>query len=127
MSRGFTILELLAAILVIAIGVLSAYTVTQQIIAYTFSSASRLTGAYLAKEGIEIIRNIRDTNWLEGEAWDNGLSSTGWEPCDLSNYERRITITSDGPDKLKVMIEVKWDIRGDDGIIIVQENLYDWK
>lgn len=126
MSRGFTILELLAAILVIAIGVLSAYTVTQQIIAYTFSSASRLTGAYLAKEGIEIIRNIRDTNWLEGAYWRDGIFNTS-ENNVLLNYNRETTISSNPDESINVSVEVSWDIRGDDGIIIVQENLYDWK
>ncbi len=35
--------------------------------------------AYLAQEGIEIVRNIRDTNWLEGELWDQGILTGDWE------------------------------------------------
>lgn len=127
MNKGFTILELLAAILVISIGVISAYFVTQQMIFYTRSSSSRLTAAYLAKEGIEITRNTRDTNWLEGEDWDNELTSTDWQVCDISRYERRITITPDGSDKLKIIVEIKWQQRGETYNINVQENLYDWK
>lgn len=81
-NKGFTFLELIITIFVVTIGLLSAYAVTQQIVSFTYLSASRLTAAYLAKEGIEIVRNIRDTNWLEEEEWDNSLD------CDLSSpYE----------------------------------------
>ncbi len=123
---GFTILEVLFTILVISIGALTAFVVVQQIISQTFSSSYRLTAAYLAKEGIEIVRNTRDTNWLEGENWDNGLSSSGWEECVIPKYERRIIITPDGVDKLKVVVDVKWEERGNTYTITVQENLYNW-
>ena len=80
-KNGFTILEVMIAIFVVTIGVLAAYNVTQQMISYTYHSASRLTAAYLAKEGIEIVRNTRDTNWLESApSWNDGLScATGCE------------------------------------------------
>lgn len=78
-KNGFTILEVMIAIFIVTIGVLAAYSVTQQMISYTYRSASRLTAIYLDKEGIEIVRNIRDTNWLEGEVWDNGLGAGYWE------------------------------------------------
>jgi len=125
-KRGFTILEVLITMLVITIGGLATYAMVQQIIFSTFSSSYRLTAAYLAKEGIETVRNTRDTNWIEAENWDNGLTSTDWEVCVLPKYERKITITSDGPDKLEVVIEVKWEERGNTHTITVQENLYNW-
>ncbi len=73
LKRGFTLIEVIVAILVVTVGVSAAYIVIQQIISYTYQISSRLTAAYLAKEGIEIVRNIRDTNWLQGEDWDEGL------------------------------------------------------
>lgn len=80
-NKGFTLLEIIVAIFVLLVGVLGAYSVTQQIISYTHSAANRLTAAYLAKEGIEIVRNIRDTNWLEGSSnpWDEDLTGCGGE------------------------------------------------
>ena len=125
-KNGFTILEILIAILVITIGGLAAYAMIQQIVFSTFSSSYRLTAAYLAKERIEIVRNIRDTNWLEQEDWNNGLRSRDWEVCAIPKYKRKITITPDGPDKLKISVEVEWTERGDIYTITVQENLYNW-
>lgn len=82
-NKGFTVLELLASILVISIGILAAYSVTQRILAQTIDSADRITAVYLAKEGIEIVRNIRDTNWIEDTAvptdWDDGLTVGDWQ------------------------------------------------
>jgi hypothetical protein len=44
----------------------------------------KLIASYLAQEGIEIVRNIRDSTWLEkrgntGIAWDNYLGVGEWE------------------------------------------------
>ncbi len=78
-GEGFTLIEVIVSILVVTVGVLAAYTVTQKIVSYTYQVSSRLTAAYLAKEGIEIVRNIRDTNWLQGENWNSDLVGVGTE------------------------------------------------
>lgn len=72
-NAGFTLLEVIAAVFVLTVGVLAAYSVVSRVLSTTHSSANRLTAAYLAKEGIEIVRNIRDTNWLNVLSWNNGL------------------------------------------------------
>ncbi len=85
-NKGFTLIEIIVAILVVTVGVLAAYIVTQEIISYTHRISSRLTASYLAKEGIEIVRNIRDTNWIQSvqgskglEDWDAGLNAGDYE------------------------------------------------
>ncbi len=125
---GFTILEVLVTILVITIGGLATYAMVQQIIFSTLSSSYRFSAAYLAKEGIENVRNIRDTNWLqEAPNWYDGLiGDSGLQAVPgFPNYERRTIVTFNDP-KLEVKVEVQWDIRGNDGTITVEENLYDW-
>jgi len=128
MNKGFTILEVLITILVITTGGLAAYAMVQQIVFATFASSYRLTAAYLAKEGIENVRNIRDTNWLEqarnwcdGLTGDSGLQTVSGFP----NYERRTIVTFNDP-KLEVKVEVQWAERGNTHTITVQENLYNW-
>jgi hypothetical protein len=42
----------------------------------TTDSINKLTAAYLCQEGIEIVRNIRDENFLTGiTPWNTGLSN----------------------------------------------------
>ena len=130
MKKGFTILEVIVAIFVITIGVLGAFSVVQRIVSNTMAVSSRLTAVYLAKEGIEIVRNNRDNNWLDPAEppWDSGLSSTGWiTHTELPKYERRTTITLVGSDMLKVLVDVRWTEKGQTHTVNVQENLYDWK
>ena len=78
-GEGFTLIEVIIVILVVTVGVLAAYITTQEIVSYTHQISYRLTAAYLAKEGIEIVRNIRDTNWLESASWKEGLVAGDWE------------------------------------------------
>lgn len=89
-------IEVIVAIFVMTVGVLGAYSVVQQIIVYTSISSSRLTAAYLAQEGIEIVRNIRDTNWLTVPpvAWNYynlvaGDWKVDWNDPSLTDYSDR--------------------------------------
>lgn len=122
-------MEAIITIFVISVGVLTAYAAVQQIFSYTFLAKSKLTAAYLAKEGIENIRNIRDTNWLQGNNWKDNVNSTDWithPNPNLSKYETRTVITPDGDDKLEVLVEVRWQQGGATRTIGVQENLWNW-
>ena len=99
-------LEVLISILVVTIGVLASYSVVQQIFAMTFISSSRLTAAYLAEEGMEVVRNIRDTAWVADVEWNNnGLltqtyqaSSQGYSlsSCAGCGYDELSFLKSDG-------------------------------
>jgi len=125
-KNGFTILEILITMLVITIGGSATYAIVQQIVFDTFTSSYRLTAAHLAKERVEFIRNMRDTNWLQGEAWNYNIDSDTLDSNIPSNYNRNTTISYNPDGSMNVSVEVSWDIRGNDGTITVQENLYNW-
>lgn len=80
---GFTLIEIIFAIFLFTTGILGVYAAIQQTIIASSISTSKLKAAYLAQEGIEIVRNIRDTNWLEDRTattlWDDGLNVGDWE------------------------------------------------
>lgn len=71
---GFTIIEVLFAALIITVGVIGAVNFVPKIISNTQANSSRFIASYLAQEGFEIVRNIRDGNWLEGDLWSEGLN-----------------------------------------------------
>lgn len=81
-QKGFTLLELTVAIFVIMVGIIGALSALQRATSATFVSSSKLTAAYLAQEGIEIVRNLRDTNWIADLSWDNGIICCFAPPCD---------------------------------------------
>ncbi|MFH1822647.1 MAG: prepilin-type N-terminal cleavage/methylation domain-containing protein [Patescibacteria group bacterium] len=73
-KNGFSILEVIAAIFIISLGLIGVLSLILQNIQVQYVNRNMLIGTELAQEGIELIRNIRDDNWLAGRDWDNGLS-----------------------------------------------------
>ena len=71
-------MEAIVAIFVITAGIVGVLSLVTQTISSAIVSEDKLIAAYLAQEGIEIIRNIRDTNWIEAETyfndWNEGLT-----------------------------------------------------
>lgn len=85
-SKGFTIIELIITIFILSIAVVGIYSAFSAMVVFTYNASDQLQAAYLAQEGVEIVRNIRDTNWLQGEDWKCGLSEVDPElPCALSS------------------------------------------
>jgi len=75
--EGFTLMEAIVAIFVVTVGIVGVLSLVTQTISSATISKDKLIAAYLAQEGIEIVRNIRDTNWVGGAAsWDTGISYT---------------------------------------------------
>jgi type II secretory pathway pseudopilin PulG len=62
---GETLLELVIAITVLTMVLASAFSVLIQASATNENSIKRVGALNIAREGIESVRNIRDTNWLK--------------------------------------------------------------
>jgi len=75
-NKGFTLIELAIAIFILSIAVIGVYNSFSTVVILTSGASSHFTAAYLAQEGIEIVRNMRDNNWIQGLDWENGLSDT---------------------------------------------------
>jgi len=83
MNKGFTIIEAIVAVTVLTVGVLGSYVFISSFFRYTDLSIDKLTAAYLSQEGVEIVKNIRDGNWIKrttwNYAWNYGLGEGSWE------------------------------------------------
>lgn len=80
MKKGFTLLEVMVAISVMTLAVTGSFILIQQTLVAVSLGQSKLIASYLAQEGFEIVRNIRDSNWLEQRyystvSWDDGISN----------------------------------------------------
>lgn len=76
MKNGFTIIEVIIAILVLSIGVMGVLSAFYVIVFLSQNSVDRFIATYLAQEGIEVIRNIRDTNWLTPNNWNEYIMAS---------------------------------------------------
>ena len=125
LNKGFTMIEATIATFILTVGTLGAFALIQIIIGFTSEVSSRLQAVYLAQEGVENIRNIRDSNWLAQAAWDQGISTGDWVIID--KFQRKITITKPQADKLVVSVQVSWPSRGGTTQVAAETELYDWK
>ena len=76
-ERGFSLLEALFALLIIVVGVSGSFALINQTLSFSSFSSNKLIAVYLAQEGLEVVRNIRDNNWIQKEEWSDSLSPAG--------------------------------------------------
>ncbi|MBP9748633.1 hypothetical protein KBD18_00350 [Patescibacteria group bacterium] len=75
--RGQGLLEMIIAIGILTTGLLSTMTLTTASLSATKDSETRLVASNLSREGIEVVRSLRDTNWIIGQSWNVGLFGVG--------------------------------------------------
>ena len=85
-TTGFTLVESLVAISILSMSILSTYTAVQNSLQSSSIAKDRIVAFYLAQEGMEYIKNIRDENALHAIAgiptnWLHGLSEVAGDPC----------------------------------------------
>jgi Tfp pilus assembly protein PilV len=87
-NKSFTLIETIVAIFILTTGILALSSLISYFISTSSISSQRLVAAYLAQEGIEIVRNIRDSAYISGDAsnWNN-VTSTCSAGC--SNFDYR--------------------------------------
>ncbi|PIZ89621.1 MAG: hypothetical protein COX89_00565 [Candidatus Nealsonbacteria bacterium CG_4_10_14_0_2_um_filter_37_10] len=125
-NKSFTLIEVLVAVSVLIIGVLGVFTVVQNITFSAQINSSKLAATYLAQEGLELVKNQRDSNWLAGSPWDSNLQSST-ETGLLGKFSRTIAITAPSPNQKIVSVEVSWQERGKPYSVTAQTQLYNWK
>lgn len=76
-QSGQSLVEMVVAIAIIVTGLVGALSLTISNLSGAGEAGARVVASNLAKEGIDVVRNIRDTNWLKDLAWDSGLSLAG--------------------------------------------------
>ena len=93
-DTGFTLLEVIIAIAVVFIGLIGVLYLVSFSISASSVAKNKLIAANLAQEGIELVRGIRDTNWAQGENWDNGIKGTGNQRAGIIDYDDIEGLTS---------------------------------
>lgn len=74
-TNGFTLLEVIGAVFIVSVGIIGVFSLFTQTISLLDISSDKLIAAYLVQEGIEKIKNIRDSNVLKGDSWDKDIAA----------------------------------------------------
>ncbi len=78
-KNGQVIVEALVALSILMTGFLGMITLLSRSLFLSRAVSDDYTGSYLAAEGIEIVKNVVDTNVLASSTWNSGLSSGIYE------------------------------------------------
>lgn len=156
-ARGYVFIEAIIAITIAVVGLLGIFSLLSRSLSLNRVVADRFVGAYLAAEGIEIVKNMLDNNILAGRPWNDGLSSGSYEAdyadtalrpdadtllkADVgtgaygyreptpTSYRRsiKIDVSSDG-ELITVGSQVRWTSRGGGTFSIeLEEQLFHWR
>jgi type IV pilus assembly protein PilV len=131
-NHGFTLIEILIAMFILTVAILSLVSVTVMVIKGNSLNKMRNTATTLAKDQLETIKNSSQTD----DAGFNSVVSSSWaNVTGFPGYERQQTVTTitgnssctgsgapytcctgaavgSCPDKKNVMMEVRWPWQG---------------
>lgn len=149
-------METLIAISILLVSVVGPISLIGDSLHKIYYAKDEMVAINLAQEGIEIVRQVRDSNMLAGAAWDTGFTGPNYVADILNNpplvsnvsdqkiYIDSVTglyrqgavytptqfsrlITIQGAgDERQIISTVTWKTGGDTGTISVSENLFKW-
>ena len=95
-DRAFTLIETILAVLILSIASSIGFLTIQYVLNLHSITFNKLIANYLAQEGIEIVRNIRDNNWLSDEIWNKGLLECNNSPnfCEIDYNDTELQSTT---------------------------------
>ncbi len=135
-SSGFTLVETLIGLSIFTTSILALMAVLGSGIADTSYAKQKIVAGYLAQEGIEYARNLRDTTVL----YDTSGAQHGWNAFktmsvaypitneNLQNFTRTVTMntTAFGANEVQVTSTVSWTKSSGTYSVSFSENLYNW-
>jgi prepilin-type N-terminal cleavage/methylation domain-containing protein len=138
-NQGFTMVEAVVAISILAVMLATLGSITSKILSSSLDNTAKIQAAYLAEEGLEVMRLLRDESWstniavrpsgtnfyihYDGSAW----SATSTNMLIGNLFERRIMLSdvrrdssqrivesggNNDPNIKKVTVTLVWNSRG---------------
>ncbi|MFH0852049.1 MAG: hypothetical protein V1845_00360 [bacterium] len=151
-KTGFSLLDVIFAVGITMVGLVAMLSLLRYVVVAGRLSNEKFMANHLAQEGIEMVRGMRDSNWVAGRTWNYGLAGgtylTQYNSASLFAYAnlplkidsngfynyntgtdtkfyRTIYIYA-GSDSIDVVSEVKWTDTLGQFSAVVEDNLYNW-
>lgn len=94
-NSGFTLVEMLVAISILLIAVVGPLSIVAGSIGTSNLAKEQITAHYLAQEAIELVRNIKDNNRLDGNGnWLQGLTNCSSSFCKIDTSGEDINVST---------------------------------
>lgn len=119
MKKGFTLVESLIAIFIVAVGLVGVFVLISSAAGNMGLVSNKLIASYLAQEGVEIVKNIRDNNFVKIHKtglgfWSDGLTGCA-SGCEADYADSALTPIVGGERFLKIELGYNY-ILGDNSI-----------
>ncbi|MCK9393555.1 MAG: prepilin-type N-terminal cleavage/methylation domain-containing protein [Candidatus Paceibacterota bacterium] len=90
--KGFSLIEMLVSVFIISFALISMFGLNSKYNQQTKQEKEAYEASLLAEEGVEIVKNMRDSNWICatlpcGTSWDNGLTTCG-SGCEIDYLKK---------------------------------------
>lgn len=129
-NGAFTLVETLVAISIFTVSILGLMLVLASGISNINYAKNKITASYLAQEGIEYVRNMRDTDGLYTDithkTWDTFKAANKSYPSPYPGFTRTITMSAISADEVKITSSVSWAQASGNYSITFSENLFNW-
>jgi len=152
---GFTLVETLVSLVILSVAMIPILNLTAGTARVNSNLQDNLVAAGLVQEGIEVVRAIRDNNWFNDRAFDEGLAAgvyqVQWDSNSLlslpgnpvlfvdngiytysgsvpSKFRRTVTISKPNAGELMVVGAVTWIERSNNTkTLSAESHLFNWK
>jgi len=144
--RAFTLVETLVAITILTFAVTGTFLTANNALIAAATSRNQLTASYLAQEGIENVRLLRDNAYLSAySAGGTSVSVNAWSgflagpistcvavSCDLglpamTGFTRAIRATPLSASDEKITSTVSWSYHGVPYTVTITDHLTPWQ
>lgn len=156
-QNGQVLVEAIVAISVATIALLGILGLVSRSLTVNNQIGEKLVASYLSAEGIEVVKNIIDTNYTNGGIlWDNGIQDGSYEvthnstglnvsvsgiptPLTFENgmygynssgketIYSRVVTINKFTDSIKVESNVSWKSSSGDQSVILEDYFYNWR
>lgn len=102
-NKGFTLIETMVAIAILLVAVVGPMKLMGDSLSQIYTARDQILALSLAQEGIEAVRQVRDSNmlarWKELETLESGgtLTRSAWDSLDAGGYKVNV-MSADGVD-----------------------------
>jgi len=156
LNTGFVMVEAIVALSVLTIGFLGISTILSSSLGLNQVLINKHIATSLAAEGVELTKNIIDTNYLNNRPWNTGLTADGNYEMDyddnalsstdsfikfdsasgfysynsglLTPFKRTINIRNIDPNKIEVTSTVTWKDRNNINFDVkIVDRFYNWR
>ena len=145
MKKAFTLMEVIISVAVITTAIVASISLISSSVSAIRSNQNKIIAVHLAQEGIEIVKNIRDTNWVLDEGdYRVQYNETGvlvfddmplrinqdniyqYDMGSNTPFSRKISITHIANEQIKVVVKITWQEKGRNKSIELEDRLYNW-